>query len=200
MARVNIALLCVVFALASGAAYSQTRVLVRGTIAGLTGDTLMVKAIEGRETKVELKKDAAVYYPKGGFKRADIKPGMGMNTAAVEGPDGKLVSREVRIFPPEREVTNPGHRPMSEPKTTMTNATVSASVQTNNGREVTLAYKGGSTVVVVPENLIIVMPMEGDRSHLAVGETVRIQATMDNDGKLTASTVLVSKDGVKPQQ
>ena len=89
---------------------------------------------------------------------------------------------------------------MSETKTTMTNATVSASVQTNNGREVTLAYKGGSTVVVVPENLIIVMPMEGDRSHLAVGETVRIQATMDNDGKLTASTVLVSKDGVKPQQ
>lgn len=53
-------------------------------------------------------------------------------------------------------------------------------------------------MVLVPENLPIVMPMEGDRTHLAIGETVRLQAAMNNDGKLTASSVMVSKDGAQP--
>ena len=198
--RFCIALLCGTLAVAGGAAYAQPRVPVRGTIIALEGNMLSVKTIEGRDMRIELDKDARVTYIKGGIKLADIKPGTGLGTTAVEGSDGKLVAREVHVFPPERADINEGHRPMAEPKTTMTNATVSAVVQVINGGELTLDYKGGSKVVLVPENTPVVMMIPGDRSYLTPGEYVRLTAGMNNDGKLTASSILVSKDGVRLPQ
>jgi hypothetical protein len=82
----------------------------------------------------------------------------------------------------------------------MTNAMVSSMVQANNGRELTLTYKGGSQQVVVPESVPIVMAVDTDRSVLKPGEYAFIAANVGADGKMTASRVQVSKDGVKPPQ
>ena len=82
----------------------------------------------------------------------------------------------------------------------MTNAAVSAVSQGSNGRELTLKYKDGSQTVVVPENTPVVMAVDGDRSLLKAGEYAYIQAGMNNDGKVIASRVQVSKDGVRPPQ
>lgn len=54
--------------------------------------------------------------------------------------------------------------------------------------------------MVVPENTPVVMAVAGDRSLLKPGEYAFIQARMNNDGKVIASRIQVSKDGVRPPQ
>ncbi len=187
-------------ALACAAVTANAQVRVRGDITAVDGNVLSVRTREGRDVKVELTKDAAVSYPTQ-INFADIQAGTPLATTAIKRDDGKLVAREVRAFPKERGVSNPGHRPIdTEPNATMTNAVV-ALVQAGSGRELILTYKGGSQTVVVPENTPVVLMHEGDRSLLVPGAYVYISsAKMDNDGKLTATGVNVSKDGVRPPQ
>jgi hypothetical protein len=194
------ALLCGALALAGAAAEAQNPMRIRGTITSVDGDLVMVKTREGRDMKIELAPNTTYAYPKP-LKLADIKAGTPMGTTAVQGADGKLVAREIHVFPAGREVPNEGHRPWDlEPNSSMTNAAVSAVVQGGNGRELTLTYKGGSQIVVVPENIPVVMAVDGDRSLLKSGEYAYIQASMNNDGKVVASRIQVSKDGVRPPQ
>jgi hypothetical protein len=194
------ALLCGVLVIAATSAQAQTPMRIRGTITSVDGNLLMLKTREGRDMKIEIEAATTFAYPKA-VKLADIKPGTPMGTTAVQGADGKLVAREVHVFPADRAVPNEGHRPWDlEPNSSMTNAAVSAVAQGNNGRELTLTYKGGTQIVVVPENTPVVMAVEGDRSLLKAGEYAYIQAGMNNDGKVIASRIQVSKDGVRPPQ
>jgi hypothetical protein len=184
---------------AAGASHAQTT-RVRGTIAGLDGDVLLVKAPDGRETKVELSKNAVVEFPKA-LKLAELQPGTGLGTTAMPGPDGKLIAREVHVFPADRGVPNPGHRPIeNEPTTTMTNGAVGGAVEIGNGRELLVNYKGGMQTLIVTNSTPVVMYMPGDRSLLKPGEYVSVIASMNNDGKWSSSRVQVSKDGVRPPQ
>jgi hypothetical protein len=191
------ALLCATLLLAATAVHAQT-VRVRGTITGLQGDELAVKTREGRDVEVELTKDASVSYPKT-VNLTDIKPGTPLGTTAKPGPDGKLVASEVHVFP-GATAPNEGHRPMADqpPGTTMTNATVSAAGVATGGRELTLSYKGGTQTVIVPDNTPVLTQVPADRSYLKGGEYVSLAASMNNDGKLVASRVQVSHDGVRP--
>ena len=167
MNNFRIALLfCAFFTVVSTAAYAQSPTRVRGTITAFDGDTLSVKSREGKDLKIELAKDATVAYMKA-LKLADIKPGTALGTTAVKRPDGKLLARELHVFPADRAIPNEGHRPWDlEPNSTMTNAAVSSVVKANDGHELTLSYKGGTQQIVVPANVPIVMAVDGDRSLL----------------------------------
>ena len=191
-------LLCATL-IATSTLHAQTPIPVRGTITGLQGDVLSVTTREGRDLKIELAKNASVSYVKN-VKLEDLKPGTPLGTTAVAGPDGKLVAREVHVSeasPLRRE----GHWDMDVlPGATMTNGTVSAAAQLSGGRELTITYKGGSNVVLIPPNTPVVVPVTADRSYLKSGEYVVLTAAMNNDGKLGASRVQVSKDGVRPPQ
>jgi hypothetical protein len=192
------ALLFSALALASAAVYAQTPTRVRGTITSIDDNVLSVKSREGQDLKIELAPNATFAYMKQ-LSMADIKPGTALGTSAVRGPDGKLVARELHLFAPGRPIPNEGHRPWDlEPGSTMTNATVTAMVLATEGREITLTYKDGSQTVIVPENIPIVMAMDGDRSLLATGQYAFIAVTSAADGKLTATRVQVTKDGIKP--
>ena len=200
MRKLHHLLICGALVFASTAVQAQTQMRIRGTITAVEGDVLAVKTREGRDMKIELAPNTTYAYPKQ-VKLADIKPGTPLGTTAVPGPDGKLVAREVHVFPVDCAIPNEGHRPWDlEPKSSMTNAAVSAVSQGSNGRELTLKYKDGSQTVVVPENTPVVMAVDGDRSLLKAGEYAYIQAGMNNDGKVVASRVQVSKDGVRPPQ
>jgi hypothetical protein len=131
---------------------------------------------------------------------ADIKPGTLLGTTAVMGADGRLVARELHLFNPDRPIPNEGHRPGEEPNSTMTNATVSAMVAANRGSELTLTYKGGEQRILVPAETPIVIAVESDRSVIVPGEYAYIAVTAGADGKLTATRLQVSKDGVRPPQ
>ena len=58
-------------------------------------------------------------------KLADITTGSFIGAAAETQPDGKLVAKEVHIFPESMRGTGEGHRAFDlGPKSTMTNGTV----------------------------------------------------------------------------
>jgi hypothetical protein len=74
----------------------------------------------------------------------------------------------------------------------MTNATVSAMVQSASGRELTFTYEGGMQKIVVPENASISMLIPGERSQLVPGAAVNLTAAPGADGALTAVRIQVS--------
>lgn len=198
MNRIRFAALAL--AVMSAAASAQTPARVRGTITAIDGDTLSVKSREGTDLKIALSPKATVAYMKA-LKLSDIAPGTPLGTSAVKGPGGKIVARELHVFSKNRPIPNEGHRPWDlEPGSTMTNAMVTAMVQSNNGHELTLKYKDGAQQVIVPEGTPIVMAVDGDRSLLTAKQYAFIAVTVDADGKMTATRVQVTKDGVRPPQ
>ena len=84
------------------------------------------------------------------------------------------------------------------PGSMMTNANVDTAVQSTNGRELTMSYKGGSKVVDVPENVPVVTFSDATRADVLAGKKVFIIAKADGPGKYTAMRVVVEKDGVAP--
>src|SRR6266571_2662216 len=166
MSSFRIAVVFGALAIASAAAFAQTPGRVRGTITAIDGNMLSVKSREGQDLKIELAPNATFAYMKA-LKLSDIAPGTPLGTSAVKGPDGKIVARELHLFSKDRPIPNEGHRPWDlEPGSTMTNAMVTAMVQARNGHELTLKYKDGAQQVIVPDNIPIVMAVDGDRSLL----------------------------------
>jgi hypothetical protein len=200
MSSFRIAVVFGALAIVSAAAFAQAPGRVRGTITAVDGNTLSVKSREGQDLKIELAPNATFAYMKA-LKLSDIAPGTPLGTSAVKGPDGKIVARELHLFAKDRPIPNEGHRPWDlEPGSTMTNAMVTAMVQAKNGHELTLKYKDGAQQVIVPDNIPIVMAVDGDRSLLVAGQYAVIAVITDAGGKMTATRVQITKDGVKPPQ
>lgn len=186
MHALHTALLMSAFALTSITADAQTSTRMRGTIAAFDGTVLAVKSREGKDLKITLTDRTTIT----GYRTlalADIKPGMAVGAGAVKREDGVLVAREVQVFAPERGVPNEGHRPWDMgPGATMTNAAVSAVVQSTEGREMTLTYKGGSQKMIVPEGVPVITAIPGNRSMLVTGAAVTVVAEAGADGSMTA--------------
>lgn len=194
------AFLALMLAAFGSVADAQTAVRLRGVITGIAGSAMDFRTREGEDLKITLAPNATFAYMKQ-MSLADVKPGTGLGTSAVKGLDGKLVARELHLFPAGRPIPAEGHRPWDlEPGSTMTNATVTGMVQATSGHEITLTYKEGSQQVVIPPGIPIVMAQDGDRSLLVKGEYAFVSATVDAEKKITATRVQVTKDGVKPPQ
>jgi hypothetical protein len=161
-------------------------VRIRGTIAALDGAVLTVEAM-GKRTAVVIgdKTEIIVTQP---IALSDIKSGDFLGVTSNRGADGKLTAFEIRRFP---KPLNPGHRPFDgREDQTMTNATVSATVQATSGRELTLAYEGGAQKVVVPESAAVSMLVPGSAADLVPGARVNLTAAGE---KLTALRIQVSR-------
>ncbi|MGB5082184.1 MAG: hypothetical protein WBO23_15750 [Burkholderiales bacterium] len=192
-------LLAAMLAVASAAASAQAPTRVRGTITGLEGNILSLKARDGKEIKVKLADKVGVSYAKA-ITLADIKPGDFVGPASRKRADGSLEAISLQLFPAAlRGVVPEGHTPWDlEPGSMMTNAIVKSEVRKSNGRELTLEYKGGSQKIFVPQGVPMFTTVRGDASLLVPGATVFTVARPGPDGMLTAARVTVSKDGVKP--
>ena len=199
MKKLGILLFAGALALVSASAGAQTRMFVRGTITALEGNVLSVKSRDGRDLKINLAPKFGVRAAKA-LTLADIKPGDLVGPASRKRPDGTLVAISLQVFTPDRRGNIPeGNMPWDlEPGSVMTNATVAGMVQTRNGRELTLEFKGGSQKVIVPEGVPIFTALPGDRSLLVPGAYVVIGAQVAADGTITAAGGTVSKDGVRP--
>lgn len=198
MNRLRVAASLSAFVMWSAAVEAQAPSRVRGTITAIDGNVLSVKSREGQDLRIDLAPNATFAYVKR-VNPADIKPGTPLGTTTVIGPDGKLVARELHLFTPDRPIPNEGQRPSDlEPESTMTNARVTAVVEANRGRELTLTFKGSQQQVIVPPDIPIVTSVESDRSLIVVGEYALISVTAAADGKLTATRLQITKDGVRP--
>jgi hypothetical protein len=175
---------------------AQNPVRVRGSIANVSGDVLTVKSREGTVSEIQLTPKVTIVATSP-ITLSDIKPNDFVGVAAMKRPDGTLVAAEVRRFPAP---LNEGHRPSDfQPGSTMTNATVSATVQAKEGRELVLTYQGGSQKIVVPQNLPISELVNTDRSALVAGAEVNLTAMPDSENKLVAQRIQVSRPAAKSQ-
>ena len=149
---------------------AQTR--VRGSVSSFDGRTLVV---DGKQIAVTEKTEIVFTQP---VALSEIKPGDFLGVTSVKHADGKLIAYEVRRFP---KPVNPGHRPFDgRDDQTMTNATVGATVQSANGRELTLMYDGGAQKIIVPRDASISTLVPGERGQLVSGAPVNL--TMDASG------------------
>jgi len=171
---------------------------IRGTITAFDGTTLAVTSHEGQALRITVTNPLTV----SSFKRialTEIVPGSYVGTTARPGPDGELQAIEVRVFPESARGAGEGHRPWDlTPDSTMTNANVEAAVQDNSGRELTLAYNGGSVKVRVPADVPVLVPSPASAADLKPGAAVFVTATRAADGSLSTARITVSKDGVAP--
>lgn len=172
----------------SAAALAQAPVRVRGTIGSFDGTVLVVEAA-GRPVAIGVTEKTAIVYAQP-IALAEIGPGDFLGVTSARSPDGTLTAFEVRRFP---KPLNPGHRPFEgRDDRTMTNATVSAVVESARGRELVLAYEGGSQRIVVARDASISTLVAGDRSQLVPGARVSLSAAPGEDGVLQALRIQVS--------
>ena len=183
--------------LATSVAFAQAPQRIRGTITSLSGDSLMVKTREGRDVTLQLTPDAQVVTPKL-TTAAEFKPGSYVGVTSVKGPDGRLVAQRVHALGPQVPQMHGAWD--SIPNSTMTNANIQSSAQVSGGNELTLKWKDGEEKILVTPKTEYYTFENGSRSDLKPGETIFAGARMDNDGKLVAPRVAVSKNGVKPPQ
>src|SRR5436190_15538648 len=172
MASIRRSSLALALLLAAATAVAQpTR--VRGKITDVQGDMFTVD----RKTHVHVGDKTEIVYTQP-MALADIKPGDFLGVTSNKGAGGALTATEVRRFP---KPINPGHRPFDgRDDQTMTNASVEATVQSANARELTMSYPGGSQKIVVPASASISTLVPGNRAQLVPGAPVSL--TMDASG------------------
>jgi len=177
---------------------AQQTVRVGGTVEKLDGNVLTVKPPSGENLTVTL---TGNYQVVGVVKAsvADIKPGSYIGSGAMPQADGTQKAIEVHIFAESQRGTGDGHRPWTEPGSTMTNGEAGSSVAGVDGPVITVKYKDGEKKIVVGPNTPIVRYEIGDKSELKPGAKIRItNATKKPDGTFEANRINVGRGDVNP--
>lgn len=188
-ARRSRLLIAAVFALTALSLEAQAPARVRGVVAAFDGKLISVQEQGGKTIGVQVGDQAEIVVTQP-ITLGDIKPGDFLGVTSIKHADGTLTALEVRRFP---KPLNPGHRPFAgRDDQTMTNATVSTTVQATNGRELTMIYEGSSQKIVVPESTPVSALVAGNRSQLVAGATVNLTASLLGDGNLAAVRIQVT--------
>ena len=172
---------------------------IRGTIETVDGPLLTIKTREGSDVKVRMTDNVAVF---GVVKTSlsEIKEGSYIGVSAMPEPDGTQKALAVHIFPENQRGAAEGFRPWDlRPNSTMTNATVTKTVNGIDGQNILVKYKDGEKKVVVPPETPIVTFVAGDVSEVKPGVKIIIfGAAKKEDGTLEANRVNVGRDGITP--
>jgi hypothetical protein len=190
------AIFAAAFAIASAWAQAPTQ-RVAGTIEGVDAANLLIKTREG-EVRVNVTDNVTVFAVVKATL-ADIKPGAFIGVGAMPQADGTQKAIQVTIFAEALRGTGEGHRPWTQPGSTMTNATVDNTVIGVNGQELMVKYKDGEKKIIVPPDATIRAYVPSSRSELRPGAAIAIaRAVKKPDGSLEAARINVGRDGVIP--
>jgi hypothetical protein len=203
----------------AGAVVAQTALVkVSGEVVVVDGVNLELKSSEG--TIAIRLGDQARMSARSPTGLDAIREGAYLGTTATPQADGTLRASEVHVFAESMRGTGEGHRPMAnEPGHTMTNATVANvggrkqrdapadatvvsvdNIPAEHELRVTLRYKGGEQVVIVPDDVPVVMTEPGDRAMLVPGTHIVAYLAQQPDGSLLAERVTIGKNGYAPLQ
>lgn len=170
---------------------------IRGTVVGVSGGDVEVATREGKNLKLHLS-DATRYSSVKPLDMSAIKQGSFIGTAGKPTANGGIEALEVVVFPEEARGSGEGHYAWDLlPGSSMTNATVSAVVSGNSGRDLDLVYQGKSIKISVPKDVPVVTIVPATLQDVKPGLTVFVVATRAGDD-WTAGRIVVEKDGVKP--
>lgn len=179
-------------------AQSAAPVRVRGTVESIDGQDLAVKSRDGSSVKIKLAPDYTVTAVVKA-DMTDVSVGKYVGIAALPQANDAEKALEVLILPESARGSGEGHYPWDlTPDSMMTNATIAAAAEQADGRALTLKFKDGENRIIVPNDVPIVTFAPGDRSLLVPGAGVLVSVVRQPDGIMTASRVVVGKDGVKP--
>jgi len=175
--------------LALPAASQQNELRIRATIAKIDDNLLVFKGKAAGISSVSLDSETAVFITQPSSLSA-IKAGDYIASAAVKGVDGKLRSKELRIFPEALRGIGEGQRPMNAPDTLMTNASVSEVVAAPEGQVVKVKYKDGTAELIVGPQVPITAVVAADASVLKPGKMVFILTDKAPDGTFRAKRIM----------
>ena len=174
---------------------------LRGEVLSFDGHWMKLKNRNGETQSIEFS-DKTTYVGVVKAERSAIKTGVFVGIANVKGSGDAMVAEEVLVFPEAARGSNEGNYAWDlTPGGMMTNANITAMVESNKGPELTLSYKnkdgtGGDVKIQVPPNTPVVTFDKADKADIKAGGHVLVVAAKDGD-KLTALRVLVGK-GIKP--
>jgi len=188
-----------------------------GTIAAVQDNDLLISGQTGASAHVRLGRDLRVSV-RAPISVSKLEQGMYVAITSTPQADGTLLASEVRVFPESQRGLGEGHRPMasqpgnmmtnatisniaaagSVPRNSVTNATISSYSAASGGRRLTVSYKDGEKVVLLPDNIPIMATEVGDRASLKPGAHVVAYATRSNDGAWTSERVSVGKGDFVP--
>jgi len=172
-------------------------VRLRGTIDDVSGDTIRLTLHDGTTASARLSPNVRIVWLTEA-QLSDIKLGSYVGTAAVPLADGRLKALEMQVFPESMRGVGEGTRDWDlGPGSSMTNGTV-GSLVADEGRTITIAYKGGEKKVLVPDDVPVVTYEPADRTAFAAGAHVLVNGVRTADGSIVASSVSVGKDGLVP--
>jgi hypothetical protein len=182
----------------SALAQNAPPVRIRGTVESIDGQDLTVKSREGSSVKIKLAPDYAVTAVVKA-QMTDVSVGKYVGIAAMPQANDPEKALEVLVFPESGRGSGEGHYAWDlTPGSMMTNATIAMADDQADGRALTLKYKDGENRITVPKDVPIVTFVPGDRALITPGAGIMVPAVKQPDGSMTASRVVVGKDGVKP--
>ncbi len=187
-----------VASLAVSAAWAQEApmTITRGTISSVTAPTPQTKGRNGQTTPVALTEKTKMLVANNATL-ADVKPNSYVGIAAAPQPDGTLKALEVTIIDEALRGLGDGHYGWDlTGGNTMTNGAV-GSVQTTNGRTMTIDYKGGSKTVVVPDDVPVVTIKPADLAVLQPGARV-VVFSPKGAASVTADAIIAGANGTVP--
>lgn len=162
-----------------------------GTVTAVAADHLTIKAKDGQTSDVPLSRTWTAVATRPVDIEA-IKPGSFVATANtnVDATTGKSI--ELRIFEPGNK-GGEGSFPMQQPNTTMTNATVQTVTKGAQGRELVVAYPGGTRHIIVPPDVQVIGAFPIDRDSLKPGDEISAFAVQGDDGVARVTRVQVAR-------
>ncbi|HEY4028738.1 MAG TPA: hypothetical protein VGM25_00210 [Caulobacteraceae bacterium] len=162
-----------------------------GTVTAVDEDHLTIRAQDGKTTEVPLSRTWTAVATRPVDIEA-IKPGSFVATANtdIDATTGKSI--ELRVFEPGNK-GGEGSRPMAQAHTTMTNATVQTVTKGAQGRELVVAYPGGTRHIIVPPDVKVIGNFPIDRDTIKPGDEVTALATKGDDGVTRATRVQVAR-------
>ncbi len=166
-------------ALAQAPAASPAFTRYAGVVTAVGADSITLKDKDGMTVVVPLTRTWTVIATRP-VDIESIKPGSFVATANTNLDTTSGKSIELRIFEPGNK-GGEGSRPMAAPNTTMTNATVTAVTKGAGGRELDVAYPGGTRHIIVPPDVQVIGNFPVDRDRVKPGVTVNAVANVKGD-------------------
>ena len=175
-------------------------VRVRGTIEKVEGNTVTVKARDGKTEVLKLADNPRIIAMEKATL-ADIKVGSFIGVTAMPQPDGSQKAIGLHIFmDAQRGVVPARFGPWDrEPGSTMTNADVSSTVASVDGQVMTVKYADGEKKVIVPPNTPVVRFEPGNMGDVKPGAQMILFAGKRNpDGTIAVPGINVGRGGAAP--